>query len=334
VALPEDPEPGRFWLGRFGPDPAEEVVVTLKRHAPVPWVEIHSHGGREVVRLLQESLQAQGVRPCAWQEFERSVSDPLQATAATALAYARTVRTAAVLLDQHQGAFERAVREVIEALERNDREAACRLLDTLRRYAALGRHLTEPWRVVVAGAPNVGKSSLVNALAGFSRCVVSATPGTTRDVVTIVIAVEGWPVELADTAGQRDEAESLEAQGIALARTAARQADLCLWVLDASRPPAWPNFSTPALQLVVNKIDLPAAWDLGQASEAVRVSAQTGAGLEELCQAMARWLVPDPPPPGAAVPFTAELCDRLEEVQRILATGLFDEGLRGLETLL
>jgi tRNA modification GTPase len=67
----------------------------------------------------------------------------------------------------------------------------------------LGRHLTRPWRVVVAGAPNVGKSSLINALAGFTRTVVTAVPGTTRDVVATAAAIDGWPVELIDTAGLR-----------------------------------------------------------------------------------------------------------------------------------
>jgi tRNA modification GTPase len=223
---------------------------------------------------------------------------------------------------------------VIHALEQGDHEAAGRLLATLLRHAPVGRHLSEPWRVVVAGAPNVGKSSLVNALAGFSRCLVSAAPGTTRDVVTTLIAVDRWPVELADTAGQRAEAESLEAQGIALARTAAGRADLCLWVLDASAPPVWPDFATPALRLLVNKVDLPVAWDLGQASAAVPVSARTGAGLDDLCQAMAGWLVPDPPLPGAAVPFTAELCDRLEDVRGLLAAGRVTEAMQGLARLL
>ena len=85
---------------------------------------------------------------------------------------------------------------------------------------------------------------------------------------------------------------------------------------------------------MVNKVDLPAAWDLGQAGEAVRVSAGTGAGLEDLCQAMAQWLVPAPPPPGGAVPFTTGLCDRIEEVRCCLAVGEVEEGLRILATLL
>ena len=104
----------------------------------------------------------------------------------------------------------------------------------LARYAPLGRRLTAPWRVVVAGPPNVGKSSLVNALAGYQRSIVAPTPGTTRDVVTTRLAIDGWPVELADTAGVREATDALETQGVRLAREATAAADLCLWVLDAS----------------------------------------------------------------------------------------------------
>src|SRR5262249_18501205 len=151
--------------------------------------------------------------------------------------------------------------------------------------------------------------------AGYQRSVVAATPGTTRDVVTTLTAVEGWLIELADTAGLREEAGSLEGQGIQRARAVAANADLCLWVLDASTPPVGPEGALSRIRLVVNKVDLPPAWDLGQAAGAVRVSARTGAGLAELCQALARWLVPDPPPPGAALPFTPALCSRIEEAQ-------------------
>jgi tRNA modification GTPase len=156
-------------------------------------------------------------------------------------------------------------------------------------------------------------------------------------VVTTRIAVEGWPLELADTAGLRPEAAVLEEEGIRRARAAAAAADLCLWVLDGAAEPVWPAEGALAgnVRLAINKTDLPAAWDWNQASEALRVSARTGAGLAELCQALARWLVPDPPPAGAAVPFTPRLCDQVEEAQQRLAAGegaearLLVQGMRG-----
>jgi tRNA modification GTPase len=258
---------------------------------------------------LEELFAARGVRPLSWQELEaQTAPNPKRAAVLAALASAATVRTAGILLDQYHGALDRAWAAVRDALGRGDRTEAGRLLDSLARYAPVGRHLTVPWRVAVLGAPNVGKSSLVNLLAGYARSVVAPQPGTTRDVVSTTLAVDGWPMELLDTAGWRREAEDLERQGMALAREAAASADLCLWVLDAAAEPCWPEGDLPALHFVVNKIDLPAAWDLERAAKAVHVSARTGAGLEELLAALSAWLVPDPPPPGAAVPFTAESC--------------------------
>lgn len=330
--LPVQPAVGRIWVGRLGDALADTVVLTVIRAAPMPWVEVHCHGGPEVVHMLLEGLESGGVETCSWQDLElETTEDRTQAVVTAQLARAPTARTAAFLLDQYHGAFDEALAAARAALDAIHRDEAGRRLADLARQAPLGRHLTTPWQVVVAGAPNVGKSSLVNALAGFQRTVVSATAGTTRDVVTTLIAVDGWPVQLADTAGVRAGGTGLEGQGIELARSAVAAADLCLWVLDASVPPVWPDFSAPRLRYLVNKTDLPAAWDLGQAAEAVQVSAKTGAGLPELCERLASWLVPQPPPSGAGVPFTAALCDRIDEAYRAFEAGRWEEASRALE---
>ena len=97
---------------------------------------------------------------------------------------------------------------------------------------------SNPWRVVVFGAPNVGKSSLINALAGYERAIVSPTPGTTRDVVTVTTAIDGWPVQLSDTAGFRETQDELESAGIELATNSAIQSgarDLCSRCGEAAR---------------------------------------------------------------------------------------------------
>ncbi len=112
------------------------------------------------------------------------------------------------------------------------REAVCQVL---ARWP-IGSHLVEPWRVVLAGPPNVGKSSLVNALVGYQRAIVYDAPGTTRDMVTAITALEGWPVELCDTAGLRSSREAIEAEGVRLARQAAAAADALVLVFSAQEP--------------------------------------------------------------------------------------------------
>jgi tRNA modification GTPase len=311
---PEDVTPNGFILGLLGTTLRDEAVLALRRSSPMPWVELHCHGGREVVRMLLEVFEQQGVRVISWREWlARTESSSLRAAAASALASAPTVKTAAILLDQYHGAMDSALARVKEAIERGDIPAARQMRAELLRHADVGRHLTKPWRVVVAGAPNVGKSSLVNTLAGYQRCVVSETPGTTRDVVTTQIALDGWPIELSDTAGQRESGESLEQLGIQLARQEAASADLCLWVVETSSPPTWPASLEKPLLAVVNKIDLPAVWDLSQHPDAIHVSARTGEGIQELAEQLVRRLVPNEPAAGVAVPFTDELVRQLEE---------------------
>jgi tRNA modification GTPase len=312
-------------LGRLGGEIADEVVLAVKRIGPSQRLELHCHGGRANVCFLLDLLAARGLCVCSWQEFlQRTDSDPLRAAASVALAEAPTVRTASILLDQYHGAFAAALGAILKALAHDDIDAASTGLHTLARRAGLGRRLTTPWRVAVAGPPNVGKSSLMNALAGYQRSIVSPTPGTTRDVVTTRLAIDGWPVELADTAGVREGTDSLEEQGVRKARATAHAADLCLWLLDASAPPVWPGADVGAVRLVINKVDLQAVWDVA-AVDGVQVSALTQEGLPELCAALSAWLVPDPPPSGAAIPFTERMGAAVEDAYRLLADGRGDE---------
>jgi tRNA modification GTPase len=321
-ALPDSPLPGQFWLGRVGEDLADEAVLAVRCLVSTLRLELHCHGGREVVRHLRQVFQSRGLTLCDWQRFLAEAGDePLRTAATVALTDTTTARTASIVLDQVHGAFGAALAAVVEDLDAGRIEAAGARLAKLARHAPLGRRLTEPWHVVLAGAPNVGKSSLLNALAGFQRSIVSPTPGTTRDVVTTRTAFDGWPVELADTAGRREATDALEGQGVGRACATAGAADLCLWVLDVSTAPVWPDPDVGPLRLVVNKTDLPPAWDLNSAGDALRVSARTGDGLSALCRSLADWLVPEPPAPGEAVPFTPQLASAVKSARRELQAG-------------
>jgi tRNA modification GTPase len=169
--------------------------------------------------------------------------------------------------------------------------------------------------VVVAGAANVGKSSLVNALLGYQRSLVFSEPGTTRDVVAASTAVDGWPVELADTAGLRDPQDAIESAGVALARQRLAAADAVVLVFDRTR--AWTAADGallaewPQAVVVHSKSDLPPAL-ADNRPPGLYTSAVTGQGIDQLVGVIAARVVPDPPPARAAVPFTVRQIDSLQ----------------------
>src|SRR5262245_774127 len=329
--LPEAPTPGKFWLGWLGDQAsggADEVVLLVRQTTPEPWLELHCHGGPEVVRLLQKCFQTRGAREVPWQDFELGCTPLWRRAAQNGLAHALTERTAAIELDQWHGAFIGAVAGCLARRQTGDCKTALGQLQKLIGRLDFARQLHMPWNVVVAGAPNVGKSSLVNALAGYTRCIVAPQPGTTRDLVTATVALDGWPVELVDTAGQRDAQEPLERAGIARAEEAAAAADVCLWILDGAAAPILPAVHSDNLLLIVNKTDLPAAWDWQARPEALQVSAKTSAGLPELCDAIVKRLVPSPPAPGEAVP-----CCSMQEIRTALQQGNEAEAFKLLEAL-
>lgn len=330
--LPETPDVARHWTGQFGAPPGDTVVISIVRGDPRPWVEIHSHGGRRVVEWLLDELVRAGCEICSAKRLmDGFESSPIRSAAAVALTQATTRRTAGILLDQFRGALDDAIREVWVALGRQEVANAKRRLAELLQFSDIGRRLTGAWRVAVCGAPNVGKSSLINRLAGYPRCVVAPLPGTTRDAVAVPVAIDGWPVELIDTAGQRSTPDELERAGIERAYQSMASADLVLWLIDATgQRPEWPAPSWPAL-VVANKMDLASTWP---AAVHAAISASTGQGIDDLLETMSRRLAPNVPSPGAAVPFAGELADRLGEIANQLADGEVTPAVAALRTLL
>ncbi len=313
---------GRIVFGRWPTGTAGEEVVVCRTADEL--VEIHCHGGVAAPGAIINSLVVAGCEELDWRSWLReSAADPLAAEAEILLADAPTERTARILLDQRGGALRRELAEIEKCLWAGDLPTAMRLVDELLAWADVGRHLVRPWRVVLAGRPNVGKSSLINALVGYKRALVHAAPGTTRDVVTAVTAIDGWPIELTDTAGLRAGEEPLEAAGILLARQQAAAADLLLLVFDRSSD--WSEEdealyrSWPAALRVFNKCDLPAVADASLAD--VDVSAQASTGLDVLAQAIVERLVPLVPRPGQAVPFIEHQLELLKSVRTLLAAG-------------
>jgi tRNA modification GTPase len=235
------------------------------------------------------------------------------------------------MLDQVNGAFERTIECICQHLQSGNATMARAEIDEVLAFAEMGQHLVKPWRVVIAGAPNVGKSSLINALAGYTRSLVAPTAGTTRDLVTLEVAIGGWCVELIDSAGLREDAAALEREGSALARQAMAAAHLILWVLDASTAPVWPEqIDENRTLFVINKIDLAPAWGIAREGLAKQVSARTGERIAALCEAVSRRLVPNPSPAGRGIPVLNSQVDILQAARRCLDSGSSELALASL----
>jgi len=313
------------------PTPAGEAVVVTA--VAEQWLEIHCHGGRAAVEAIIGDLIRQGASRCEWSQWLAvDKISPWIIEAHQVLAATTTRRTAAIAYDQTQGALLAAVTDWLRSLtdeQATDEQAADeqqrfaavrRQIEHVLSFAALGEHLSRPWQIVLAGAPNVGKSSLLNAMLGYRRAITFDAPGTTRDVVSAETVLEGWPVMLSDTAGLRASAEGVERQGVARAQACIDQADLVLLVTDAAQPdPVTPQLETRTPWLwVQNKVDKAS----GSLAGGIPTVATTGQGVAELFQEIVRCLVPGPPPPGQPMPVTPNqtqalrlamtACDRTE----------------------
>lgn len=315
---------GRPRFGRVGGGLGDEVVAVIIGLDP-PEVEIQCHGGPAAVAMIVDALRDAGVeqrRPVAW--VRHAAGSAIEAEAVVDLARAQTARVAEILLDQEAGALRRELERLQGLIDARSVEAGRRL----QRLAAAGRvglKAVGGWSVVLTGRPNVGKSSLLNALAGFDRSIIAATPGTTRDVVTQGTAFDGWPVDLSDTAGLRaSAADAIEDEGVRRARSRRDLADLAVLIFDGSEPLTDEDHGlhaeSPAALVVASKADRPAAWG-HTALDAIRVSAHSGEGLETLIAAVATRLVPEPPEPGQAVPFRPRHVRAVNEARDALDRG-------------
>jgi tRNA modification GTPase len=316
---------GGIAFGRWQSSETGEELIVCRRDTQR--IEIHCHGGHAAAAAIIASLVDRGCHAVPWRQWmSESAHDFIAAAAQIVLAGATTERTAGILWDQSAGALRRALDVIAAHLAAGQSDEAARGVDALVENSALGCHLVAPWRVVLAGPPNVGKSSLINALLGYRRAIVHDTPGTTRDVVTAAAAFEGWPVELADTAGLRESTDSLETSGMRMTHQRLSTADLAVLVFDASRGPSAEDEQLaeqwPEALWVFNKCDLLSReTSIGVRPPGLRVSALNGEGLGALEHEIATRLVPKVPAAGAGVPFTATQIHSLAQIRAALAAG-------------
>jgi tRNA modification GTPase len=296
----------------------DEVMLVVHR-APASYtgedlVEISCHGGTLVTaKVLEASLRAgaRAARPGEFTEraFLNGKMDLTQAEAVIDLIRAKTdlaLRSATEQLEGRLGERIENIRDAVvdliaqleaaidfpeEGIAPEQGEPLRTRLDSIREQisallatAGQGRVLREGVRVVIYGATNAGKSSLLNRLLGYERVIVSETHGTTRDTIEETINLRGIPIRLLDTAGLRSLAEGVERAGIARTKRSLQTADLLLHVADRNAPKP-PHFATRDQNgneiVLLNKSDLPEHSDW-QASRALRISCVTGEGLAAL----------------------------------------------------
>ncbi len=306
---------GRIIFGRWK---GEDVILvrTLDRC----W-EIHCHGGAAAIRRIMNDLTDRGAaaessRTCPIAESR----DDIHAAVFLSLPHCRTWKTAGLVLAQRNNSLRNILDLARQPVTTAEHQSAAAHLD---RWRSVAEHLTEPWRIAVVGPPNAGKSSLINALAGMQRSIVSTIPGTTRDLVEVDIVFAGWTFRLIDTAGVRAEAESpLESVGMQLALDVLKHCDVICVVTDSTS-----DCGAAILTEQISDCHVPVVWlrnkcdllpqtraiDDGMESaiednsvtlsSTIHCSAVTGEGLSEFLQFVKQLLIPVEPDAETALPL-------------------------------
>lgn len=308
----------RFASLRFWQDAdASTLDAGLLLYFPAPHsytgedvIELQGHGGPVMLRALLARVFELGAIAAEPGEFTRRAvengrMDLTQAEAVAASIDAATVRAGKLAQRQLQGSFGRQIEALMSSLtgvvahveacldfseeeipelflDRLADQVDLEVLSPMRSLlsgAKFGERIFDGASVAIIGAPNVGKSSLLNALAGHDRAIVSDIPGTTRDTLEVDFEVHGIPVRLTDTAGIRHSSDQIEQEGVRRAENAAAQADAVVFVADANRPDTWQSHQSADL-LVFNKVDLVDVK--GLPDEYLRLSVLTGEGVSEL----------------------------------------------------
>lgn len=315
---------------------AEDLVVVKTSFG----FEIHCHGGDAASAAIIDDLIQRGYQSVSKHDWRLLHCDRWRAETETAICEATTARTANRLLQvlQNQSAALSKLSAQIES-----RQIAEAVADTEQALAwsEFGASLTHPRSVVFCGHPNVGKSSLINAVAGFQRAIVNSQAGTTRDVLSLATAIDGWPIELKDTAGLRASEDRIEALGIEKAKQEIAKSQIRCLVLSCEPfngpqqqvDQAWASLQEMMKKLnpqlvVFNKSDLVPNFkipaELNFAGPKLVVSATDEAGLQALVASIADVLAPKLPADKVWFPVSTWQTDQLQSIHDKLNQNEFD----------
>ena len=295
----------------------EELVVARISESQI---EVNCHGGFAAIEAVTSTLLQSGGELLDWQELASlEIGNELPYWKKVEQLLPRTVTTLATKLAmQHaNGEVEEVIEEAIQRQQQGEIEQATKILEPYCNTSQFGRHLIEPWSVVIAGRPNAGKSSLINQLVGYKRAIVNPQAGTTRDLLRAPTVVEGWPVEFVDTAGLREGEDVVEIAGMELAKNQLATADLVLWVHDLTTP--WDSDTQQALVdypilLVGNKLDLSESAITSSRWPHLKVSAETGDGVPQVLSAVLETLLPGILHAPLKVLFCEEMDKRIQNI--------------------
>jgi tRNA modification GTPase len=299
----------------------DEVIVNVLRKEDSftgeDLVEVNCHGGIRAVKKTLECIVFTGAKEAHWKEltnrsFINGKIDLIQKEALLEIPQAKTRLGVKVLLDQYNGALSSFINNLINEIEHgnnNINQSLSYIHDPLRKIletAVFGCAIASPQKLIITGKPNVGKSTLINALLREDRSIVHSEPGTTRDAVDSMFSIDGIPFTIVDTAGIRETSHVVERLGVLESKKQLKQADKIIFMLDNSRPveredkelmkfiaerlqthKTGNNLNKVTVVTVINKTDLPCKLNLStretkQFNSTCQISASKGNGISEL----------------------------------------------------
>ncbi len=324
------PKPRYATFARFRDGDGEAMDEGIALYFPAPnsftgeeVLELQGHGGPVVMDLLLQRVVQLGARVAHGGEFSQRafLNDKLdlaQAEAIADLIESSTAAAARLAVRSLDGVFSERIHQLVDGLiqlrmyveaamdfpeeeidflsdgkVRDDLRAIREQLEQVRKSAATGRLMRDGMNLVIAGRPNAGKSSLMNALAGWEAAIVTEIPGTTRDLLRERIQIDGMPLHLIDTAGMRETGDRVEQEGVRRAKEEIAKADRILWVFDDQSDPDHLQFDRSGLPqgvpvtFVRNKIDVSGkspGIEKSESATELALSAVTGDGMELLRQ--------------------------------------------------